>query len=175
MGQYLQMGICYDFSVYKSSSFTTDDIADMLSKDVDISLYTCHETEKAIHFQINEQIVMEQLHDFTKFQFSLYYSKNSSYEKELTAISNSSSLQELIQLAKKYELGSFQNSEIVYTYYQVPDGQGSIRINVSMFTMFYEGKIIMEGYNSFLKYLENVIRTTSQQWSISRAFRCFIQ
>jgi hypothetical protein len=174
MGQYLQMGICYDFSAYKSSSFTADDIADMLSKDVDISLYTCHETEKEIHFQINEQIVMEQLHDFTKFQFSLYYSKNSSYEEELTAISNSSSFQELIQLAREYELGRFQDSEIVYSY-QVPDSRGSIRINVSMFTMFYEGKIIMEDYDSFLRYLENVIRAASQQWSISRAFCCFIQ
>jgi hypothetical protein len=41
--------------------------------------------------------------------------------------------------------------------------------------MFYEGKIIMEDYDSFLRYLENVIRAASQQWSISRAFCCFIQ
>jgi len=39
---------------------------------------------------------------------------------------------------------------------------------------FIEGKIYMEGYGAFLKYIENNIRESSKKWKIAGTFKCFI-
>jgi hypothetical protein len=153
MGQYLQMGI-------------------VLKKWIWI-LFDLREDEKYIRFEIKESIVQEQLYEFLKYQFTLYEKSDvEGFESTLKAISEKHSLQEIVAMADENSFRYLQSSKI-YDEIQVSSWDW-LRIEVSMLVFFVEGKIFMEGYGQFLRYLENVIRASSGRWPIAGAFRAFI-
>ncbi|OLN21753.1 hypothetical protein BTO30_13215 [Domibacillus antri] len=175
---YLQLGICHRMSVHKDKmtkmKLTNEMLISKLNKEMDMSLFNYGENENEITFVIKEPILI-QLHNFMQFQFSLY-PQNKSETKEFEALLNrvtNASYKELIELSKERSIYNFQHNQISHKI-QV-DSWNWLQVDVSLFVIFVEGKILMEGYNSFLGYFENLVRSSSGNWSIAGAFRGFIQ
>lgn len=180
MGQYLQMGICNRIVIDKESmnklNISIEKVIESINKEMDISLFERSETENQFIFTIRDAIVTEQLLEFMRFQYSLYDQEEpykQCFESVLKMVSESSTLQEIEGIAKDKSFACFQNSVIddeimVNEWYW-------LRIEYSVWVMFVEGKIYMEAYSNFLRYLEHHVRVSSNKWPIARAFRCFIQ
>lgn len=179
MGQYLQMGICYRMEIDKKRlnklGATFEKLAIELNKDFDLSLYDINETQDEIIFVIKQSVILEQLQNFMQFQYSMYPQEQwdtDCFESVSEMIGELSSLKELVELAGEGRFPCFQ-SNIITDEVKV-SAWDSLRMEFSMFVFFVEGKIFMEGYNSFLRFIENNIRESGKKWSITGAFRCFI-
>lgn len=174
MGQYLQMGICHKmlFGKREIGKTTIDKIKGELGKLVDLELFDFEESEENISFIIKESVVQEQLQMFLSEQFSLYdQSYAEDFSELLSEIKKRQSLDEIIELAKEKEFRLFQHNN-VYDIIEISPWQ-TARVDTSLLVIFIEGKLMMESYNSFLRYLENLVRASSSQ-AISGAFRAFI-
>lgn len=179
MGQYLQMGICYRMEIDKKSmdrlDLTYEKLVNELNKQIDMSLFNCGETQDKLTFEIKES-VLEQLQEFMQFQYSLYPQKKpyiDCFKLSVELIGGLSSFQEIIQVAEEKNLPCFQSNVITNEIKVLPWGYW-LKIDISMLVFFVEGKIIMEGYNSFLRFIENIVRESSERWSIAGAFKCYI-
>lgn len=179
MGQYLQMGICNRIAIDKDRinklNITIEEVIESLKNDMDMSLFALRETEEQFVFTISESIAMGQLHQFLQFQYSLYNQEQlykKCFSSVLEVIAECSSLQEIEGLAESKSFPCFQTS-IIDEEIKVSDWNW-LRIEYNIWLIFAEGKIYMEAYNNFLRFLEHQIRASSK-WTISGGFRCFIQ
>lgn len=179
MGQYLQMGICYRLEVDKKRldklEFTLEGLINELNKHLDITLYEINETHEEVIFEIKETVALEQLQEFMQYQYSMYPQEQwdtDCFESASVMIAELSSLKELVELAEEGRFPCFQ-SNIITDEVKV-SAWDSLRVEFSMLVFFIEGKIYMEGYGAFLKYIENNIRESSKKWKIAGAFKCFI-
>ncbi|MFK5707542.1 hypothetical protein [Lysinibacillus boronitolerans] len=179
MGQYLQMGIGYRMEIDKKRldkvGVTIEKLEIELNKYFDMSLYDFNETHDKIIFEIKESVVLEQLQEFIQYQYSMYpqeqpYTDCSKSAVEI--IGELSTFQEIVQVAEEGNFPCFQSS-IITDEIKI-SAWNWLEIEISMFVFFVEGKIFMEGYNSFLRYIENNIRELSKKWGIAGAFKCFI-
>jgi hypothetical protein len=180
LGQFLQMGICNRIVIEKERmnklGISIEKVIETLNKEMDMSLFEQRETEEQFIFTISESIVLEELHEFLQFQFSLYKQEQpykECFDSVLKVISQRSSLKEIEEVAKNKSFPCFQRSAIddeimVNEWYW-------LRIEYSIWLMFAEGKIFMEAYNNFLRFLEQQVRVSSNNRSIAGAFRCFIE
>jgi len=178
LGQYLQLGICSRIVIQKERTaklnVSIEKVTEALDKVMDMSLFERGDTEEQYIFTIKEFIVLDQLNQFLEFQFSLYPQQHykESFETALKAVSEQSSLQNILELAKARKFSCFQRN-IITDEILVNDWHG-LKVEYDMWIMFVEGKLVMETYNNFLRYFEKQVRTSSKNWSISGAFRCFI-
>ena len=179
MGQYLQMGICYRMEVDKNRlerlGVTLEKLMNELNKHCNLSLYHLKETPDGVICEIKESVVLEQLQEFMRYQFSMYPQEQpyiDCFKSVTEMIGELSSLQEIVELASEQRFPCFQSS-IITDEIKV-SAWDWLRVEISMFVFFVEGKIIMEGYNSFLKYIEKNVRESSKKWSLVGAFKCYI-
>lgn len=179
MGQYLQMGICYRMEVDKNRlerlGFTFEKLVNELYEHFDLSLYDSSETQNKIIFEIKESVVLEQLQEFMQYQYSMYPQEQpyiDCFKSALEKIGGVSSFQEIVQVAGEGNFPCLQSN--VITDEIKTSALNWLEMEISMFVFFVEGKIFMEGYNSFMKYIENNVRKSNGQFSISGAFKCFI-
>ncbi|MBT2292683.1 hypothetical protein J7E73_26845 [Paenibacillus albidus] len=174
MGQYLQMGICHQMLIRKNEieKTTIEKIKGELGKLVDLELFDFEESEADVSFVIKESVVQEQLHMFLSEQFSLYdQSYAEDFSELLSEIEKRKSLVEIIELAEEKEFRFFQHNN-VHDSIEISPWQ-TTRVDTSLLVVYIEGKLLMESYNSFLRYLENLVRASSSQ-AISGAFRAII-
>ncbi|WP_339179309.1 hypothetical protein [Paenibacillus sp. FSL R5-0701] len=174
MGQYLQMGICHQMLIRKKEieKTTIEKIKNELGKLVDLELFDFEESEENVSFIIKESVVQEQLHMFLSEQFSLYdQSYAEDFSELLSEIEKRKSLDEIIELAKEKESRFFQHNN-VHDNIEISPWQ-TARVDTSLFAIFIEGKLLMESYNSFLHYLEELVRASSSQ-AISGTVRAII-
>jgi hypothetical protein len=179
MGQYLQMGICYRVEVDKKRldklEITLERLTNELNKHYDISLYEINETHGEIIFEIKESVILEQLQEFMQFQYSMYSQKKpyaECFKSATEVIRELSTLKETVELANEGRFPCFQSS--VITDEIKVSAWDWLKIDISLFAFFVEGKIYMEGYNSFLRFIETNVRESSKKWSIAGAFKCYI-
>lgn len=179
MGQYLQMGICYRLEVDKKRldklEVTLERLINELNKHLDITLYEINETHKEVIFEIKESVVLE-LQGFMQSQYSMYSQEEpyiDCFKSAVETIGSLSSFQEIVQVAGEGNFPCFQ-SNIITDEIKISTWNW-LEIEISMFVFFVEGKILMEGYHSFLRYIENNVRESSKEWEIAGAFRCFIE
>lgn len=180
MGQYLQLGIINRIVVDKERmnklNIAIEKVIESLNKEMDISLFEQSETKEQFAFKIKESIVLEQLHEFLKNQFLLYNQEQpykGCFDSILNVISQQSSLQEIEEIAKNKSFPCFQRS-VIDDEIMVNDWHW-LKVEYSIWLMFAEGKIFMEAYNNFLRFIEHQVRESGKKWSIAGAFRCFIQ
>lgn len=178
MGQYLQMGICYRMKIDKNRldklGISLEKLTNELNKHLDVSLYDLNETQDEIIFEIKES-VLEQLQEFMRIQYSMYPQEQpymDCYKSAVEIIGGLSSIQEIIQVAEEKNFPCFQSSKV--TDEIAVSAWDCLRVDISLFVFFVEGKIFIEGYNSFLKYIENNVRKSSERWSLAGAFKCYI-
>jgi hypothetical protein len=180
MGQYLQMGLCNRIVISKDRmsqlNISLEKVVKSLNQEMDMSLYEVSEKEDAFIFTLNEPLVLEQLVGFLQSQFELYIQVKSytdDFELVIKMISELNSIEEIEELAKSKSIRCFQRSVI--------DDEISVnawhwlKVEYSLWLIFIEGKIFLECYNNFLRFIENQVRKTSKNLSIAGAFRCFIQ
>ncbi|MCG5252467.1 hypothetical protein P4U99_27625 [Brevibacillus agri] len=177
MGQFLQLGIIHKLAVSKEKmnalGLSVEKVKDELNKEVDMALYDLFENDDVITFVLKESFVMQQLSSFLRFQYSLYDQDGfSSFETAIQAISALSNLQQIVEMAEEKRFPCFQNNRIAHDI-QVSNWK-SLRVEISLFVIFLEGKIFMECCDSFLNFITKAVRESSKQWSISGAFGCFI-
>ncbi|MEI2368012.1 hypothetical protein [Niallia circulans] len=179
MGQYLQMGICYRMEIDKKRldklGIPFEKLAVELNKHFDLSLYDLDESQDELIFEIKEAVILEQLLEFTQFQYSMYPQEQpyvECFKSATESIRKLSTLKETVELANEGRFPCFQSS--VITDEIKVSAWDWLKIDISLFALFVEGKIYMEGYNSFLRFIENNIRESGKKWSIAGAFRCFI-
>lgn len=179
MGQYLQMGICYQMEVDKKRleklEITLERLIKELNKDFDLSLYDLNENQDEIIFVIKESVVLEQLQKIMQYQYSMYLQEQwdtDCFESASEMIGRLSSIQEIAELAEEKRFPCFQlntvSKEVRVSHWN------SLRVKFSMWVFFVEGKIYMECYDNFLRYIENNIRESSKKWEIAGAFKCYI-
>lgn len=180
MGQYLQMGICYQMEVDKKRldklGIIYEKLSNELNKHFDLSLYDSSETQNEIIFEIKESVVSEQLQEFMQYQYSMYPQEQpytDCFQSAMEMVGELSSLKEIVELAEEQKYPCFQSNAISNEI--KVSAWDWLRVEISMFIFFVEGKIFMEGYNSFLKYIENNVRESSGKWSIAGAFKCYIE
>lgn len=178
MGQYLQMGICYQIEIDKKRldklGFTLEKLASELNKHFDLSLYDFNETQGEIIFEIKE-LVLEQLQGFMQYQYSMYPKEQpyiDCFKSTVEKIGGLSSFHEIVQMAEEGNFPCFQSNVITDEIKVSP--WDCLEIEISMFVFFVEGKIYMEGYMSFLRFIENNVRESSGKWGIAGAFKCYI-
>lgn len=179
MGQYLQMGICYRIEVDKKRlnklGVTFEKLTNELNKHLDLSLFVLNETKDEIIFVIKEPVILEQLQNFMQFQYSMYPQEQpytDCFKSAVETVGGLSSFQEIIQVAEEGNFPCFQ-SNVITDEIKI-SAWNWLEIEISMFVFFVEGKIFMEGYNSFLKYIESNVRESSKEWTIAGAFKCYI-
>jgi hypothetical protein len=179
LGQYLHMGLCNRIVIGKERmaklNVSIEIVIKALNSVIDMSLFELGEPEDHYVFTIKESIVLEQLYQFLRVQFSLYNQQDSykrCFNEVLTAVAEISSLQDVEELVNKKSFPCFQrnviNEEILVNEWYW------LKVEYDMWIMFVEGKLFMETYNNFLRFLEKQVRVSSEKWSISGAFRCFI-
>lgn len=175
MGQYLQAGICYQIVIRKrefTDVITNEQLCEELNKEIDISLFDLEETDEHVRFLIKEEIVLEQLHEFMQQQFLLYNEGyTNEFESILSEISKKKSLTDIIELAKEKQSRFFQESDVLQHF--TVFSWKRVGVKVSLLTFFVEGKILMECYNDFLRYVEKLVHSNSKH-AIAGAFRAFI-
>lgn len=177
---HLQMGICNRIVVEKERmnklNISIEKVTESLNKNMDMSLFEQNETDQQFIFTISDSIVLEQLYEFLKHQFLLYNQEKpykECFDSVLKRISECSSLQEIEAIAESKSSPCFQKS-IIDDEIMVNEWYW-LKVEYTIWVMFVEGKIIMESYNNFLRFLERQVRVSGYKWSISGAFRCFIQ
>jgi hypothetical protein len=180
MGQYLQGGICYEIVINREDllkcNLNNDELDHVLCKEVELSLFNKYDTESEIRYLINEQMILQQLYGFMRSLLAIY-SEDDAYlvgdiESALAMIEQRTSLKEMIALANEKKYAFFQNNTIVR--HVKLNHWDYLRIEMKMIVMILEGKIYMEGYNEFLRFIEALVKRTSKEWEIGGAFRVFI-
>ncbi|MCM3786215.1 hypothetical protein M3231_24985 [Neobacillus mesonae] len=174
MGKHLQLGICNQIIIRKDrmEKASIDQINIELANRLDMDLFDFEERNEYLIFTIKENVLEEQLSKFLVEQFNLYDEK---YEREfsliLTEIAKRQTSAEIVKLATDKEFLFFQQNNI-HDFVDISPWQ-SADVDISLLVIFFEGKLLMESYNSYLHYLEKLVRASSQQ-SIAGAFRAFI-
>ncbi|MFE8698256.1 hypothetical protein ACFYKT_18190 [Cytobacillus sp. FJAT-53684] len=146
-----------------------------MNKDMDISLFEQKETEQQFIFTISDSIVLEQLYGFLKYQFLLYNQEEpykECFDSVLKRISECVSFKDIEEIAEEKSYPCFQRS-VIDDEIEENDWHW-LKVEYSIWLMFAEGKIFMEAYNNFLRFIEHQVRVSGYKWSISGAFRCFI-
>ncbi|MFD0717446.1 hypothetical protein [Paenibacillus sp. GCM10027626] len=178
MGKYIQLGICHRITVYKEEleelKLTESDLTKKLNESMDMSLFTCNDDGNQLCYSLQDEVLMEQLPDFLRSQYSLYPAKEAeeAFRSVLLKISQKESAAEIIELANEKSSAYFQSSH-VYNFIETAFRK-RLRIDLSLMLLFVEGKIIMECYTDFLRYLENLVRSNSKL-PIAGAFRAVIE
>lgn len=162
----------------ETKGISQDALREKLGEDMNMKLFETRETGGYTDFLINERILTAELYDFLSQQFALYAREDavllSEFAKSLRIIKgNSESYQALLRLADEKSLPSFQSSVVHNRLSLNPIKE--INYDAHIFLFCLEGKIIMEGYARFLRYIETLIRNTGIDYEISGAVRAFIE
>ncbi|NRD76581.1 hypothetical protein HPT25_03630 [Bacillus sp. BRMEA1] len=179
MGQYLQMGICYRMEIDKKRldklGVTFEKLKNELNKQFDLSLYELNETQDELVFEIKKGVILEQLLEFMQFEYSMYPQQEpyaDCFKSAVETIGGLSSFEEIVEVAEEKKYPCFQSNVITS---EIKVDWNLLKMDISMFVLFLDGKIIMEGYNSFLRYIENNVRELSKKWTLAGAFKCYIE
>lgn len=177
MGQYIQFGICYNLEVDKkqmnSNVVSYDDLVDGLSKEFDLDLYNIHEDDNKYIFSIkNEVLENGKLDPFLLEQYKLFAEPRDKSEEILNKLKELNKIEEIIEFAQQKPYQNFQYSSMYKTIY-CGKWKWKINVQIEMITFFLAGKIMMESYYSFLKYIEALIRKENK-YKVSGAIKVLI-
>jgi len=166
MGKYLQAGICVSIKIGKNDlnirNINYEELLEGLSKEIYIEAYNQVEFENSYGFILKDEIIQEgQLSEFLKEQYDLIVQKNGDEDEIIELMKKQTTVHEIEQLLEKKSFYSFHNTDIYGGLY-CTKWRHYIRAEYSLFTYLSEGKIVMECYNNFLKYIEKNIKMNSK-------------
>lgn len=177
MGQYIQAGICYRIKVSKRemelSKVSYDDIIEALTKEIPIDLYKVDEVESGYIFSLKDEILENgNLPEFLMEQYKLLNADEDRVEDIIDKLKDLSKANDIINFAKEKRYQNFQYS-CVYDNIYCTIWRHRVMAEYESIIFMTEGKIIMECYRNFLRYIENIIKNENVH-TISQAVKVFI-
>jgi len=177
VGEYIQEGICYKVKVSKSrmenNKINYEEVMEGLVKQIPLKSYDVSETENNYSFTLKDDMLENgQLIEFLTEQYKLL-NVNENESKEIFATLNDlKKSDDIIKFAKKKAYENFHFSTI---YYNLDCGKWrkSIMVEYELVNFYIVGKIQMECYNGFLKYIEMLIKLNNK-YKVSEAVKILI-
>ena len=167
MGPYIQVGTCGRIIIPKPNylyyKLSIDDVRKSLERNIDLSKYHLVELDDQIQFILyDDAIANGQVAEFFQRQYGLVEDSDPKLKEIVKRLQSVKSLADLDQLAWDNGCYQFQSTK-VYSEIYCTSARYDLLAVYQLFAFLYEGKIIMEGYNRFLKYIENQIKSNSTE------------
>lgn len=177
MGQYIQAGICYRIKVSKiemeRSKVSYEDIRKALSEEISIDLYEVKEAETGYIFSLQNKILETgNLPDFLMEQYKMLNVDKDRIENIMSNLQGLNKADDIIAFANEKRYQTFHYRSIYDNIY-CTIWRERVMVEYEAIIFMSEGKILMECYRDFLKYLENLIKKNNTN-IISKAVKAFI-
>lgn len=177
MGEYVQAGICYRIKVSKRemerNKVTYEEAIEGLLKEVPVDLYEVREVETGYIFSLKDEVLEKgQLSEFLTEQYKLANADKDKAGEIIDKLKGLNKADDIIEFAEKKRYQNFQYSSIYNNIY-CGKWRERVMIEYELVIFMLEGKIIMEGYNKFLRYIEVLIKKDNP-YKISEVVKVFI-
>lgn len=186
MGRYLSVGIATHFTFTKEKAISVlkslDRAIAIVQRDIaPESLYEMSETEESVTFKLKPEILLDELHDFTKEFYekcyyhrcsAKYYDRNcQSVTDKLASIKDADEMEELVTEAHSecFMFDKYWDNE----YIESSCGN-YLLIRQYGLTLAYAGKIVMESYGPLFGFFSDCIAATLSKYRLSKALRVVI-
>ena len=178
MGQYIQAGICYRIKVSSTemerSKVSYEEIIEGLAKEIPIDLYEMNESESGYIFLLKDEILENgNLQEFLIEQYEALNVDEDETRDIIGKLKELSKVVDIIDLAKEKRYQNFQYSSVC-EYIDCTIWRCRVMVEYESIIFMIEGKIIMECYRNFLRYIENLIKKSNVH-RISEAVKVFIE
>lgn len=165
MGQYIQAGISNRIKVSKremeQNRVNLEEFKEGLSKEVSLELYDVEELESSYIFSLRNNVLENvELVKFLAEQYELLNIAKDITEKIIDSLEGLNKADEIIELADQKKFENFQSIS-VYDNIYCTMWERRVLVEYEMMIFMFEGKIIMESYRGFLRYIENLIVKSS--------------
>ncbi|OOM09415.1 hypothetical protein [Clostridium saccharobutylicum] len=161
MGQYIQAGICHRIKVSKremeQNRVNFEEFKEGLAKEVSLDLYEVEEFESAYIFSLRNDVLENG--DLVKFlveQYELLNIAKDRAKKIIDSLKGLNKADDIIELAEHKKFENFQSIS-VYDNIYCTMLEHRVMVEYEMMIFMLEGKIMMECYRRFLRYIENLI------------------
>lgn len=177
MGEYVQAGICYRIKVSKRemerSKVSYQEAIEGLLKEVPVYLYEVREVETGYIFSLKDEVLEKgQLPEFLTEQYKLFNDDEDKAGEIINKLKGLNKADDIIEFAEKKRYQNFQYSSIYNNIY-CGIWRERLMIEYELMIFLLEGKIIMEGFNKFLSYIEALIKKDNP-YKISEVVKVFI-
>lgn len=165
MGEYIQAGICNRINVSKremeENRVNFQEFKEGLAKEVSLELYDFEEFESAYIFSLRNDVLENgDLVKFLSEQYELLNIAKDRADKIIDSLEGLSRADDIIELAEMKKFENFQSIS-VYDNIYCTMRERRVMVEYEMMIFMLEGKIMMESYRRFLRYLENLIVKSS--------------
>ena len=162
MGQYVQAGICYRIKVSKReierNKVTYEEAIEGLAREVSVDLYEIREVETGYIFSLKDEVLEKgQQPEFLTEQYKLFNADEVKAGEIIDKLKGLNKADDIIEFGKQKKYQNFQYSSVYDNIYCGICLERLI-VEYELITFMLEGKIIMEGNNKFLKYIESLIK-----------------
>ena len=161
MGQYIQAGICNRIKVSKremeQNRVNFEEFKEGLAKEISLELYEVEEFESAYIFSLRNDVLENG--DLVKFLVEQYELLNIAKDRTVKIIDSLKAVgraDDIIELAEQKKYENFQSISIYDNIYCTL-WEHRVMVEYEMMIFLLEGKIVMECYRRFLRYIENLI------------------
>jgi len=175
MGEYIQAGICCKVNISKSHMKNIDfgEVGIGLGKEISIDLYQMEETENGYIFSLKEENLEKgELAEFLMEQYKLFGANEEKVKEIIEKVKDLNKYEDIIEFAETKRYQNFQYSSIYNNIY-CGKRQDKVIVEYELVTFYLAGKIEMECYNEFLKYIEALIKKDNP-YRISGAVKVLI-
>ena len=157
MGQYVQLGICNKAIISKTQlegRVTYEEFIEEMNKELNLELYNIIDDEEKYIFVLKSKALdKDKLIEFLEEQYDLCYADKVYTQKIIDKMKNISNSEDVINLDKEKKYENFQYNDYAYGNIYCTKRQHKIVIEYELMVYFIQGKILMECYYDFLKYI----------------------
>lgn len=183
MGRYLAIGITTEMVFRKSEANKQFDSLEAASEFVEqnyapTEVFNKEENDEYISYSLKPELLETELVPFlnefynSRFQQGDYQLKHK--QEILDDISHQPSADAIINLAKEKKYECFQDDPYWDPYWIKGKGWGSMKLYTSGISLSFDGKIIMECYNSLFEFFQDLIKEKFSKYLIAKAIRVTI-
>lgn len=183
MGRYLVIGITTEMAFKKSEAIKQFDSLEAASEFVEqnyapTEVFNKEENDEYIGYSIKPELLETELVPFLNEFYDSRYQPGccQHHEKQeiLNNISQQSTAEAIINLAKEKKYECFQDDPYWDPYWIEGKGWGSMKLYTSGIALSLDGKILIECYNSLFIFFQNLIKEKFHKYLISKAIRVTI-
>lgn len=110
--------------------------------------------------------------EFLLGQYKLFGAEGYKIEEIIFRLNKLNKFDDIISFSEQKKYENFQYTR-VYNYIYCGKWEHSVMVEYELITFFLAGKIMMECYNKFLKYIEALIHKDNN-YKVSEAIKVFI-
>lgn len=178
MGQYIQAGICNRIKVSKremeENRVNFEEFKEGLAKEISLDLYEIEEVESGYIFSLkNDVLANGDLEKFLSEQYELLNIAKDRAKKIIDSLKGLSRADDIIELAERKKFENFQYISIYDNIYCTM-WEHRVMVEYELMIFMLEGKIMMECYRRFLRYIEKLIKKDNP-YVISKTVKVLIQ